>query len=219
MRIDRIDSVTAPANAPDELRRPASPAELFITFTLIALQGFGGVIAIIQRALCENKRWMTPVEFVELFALSQVLPGPNVINLSLILGDRFFGWRGAAAALAGMILAPLVIVLTLATLYMHYADSRIVAGTLRGMGAVAVGLIFGTAIKLSRTLRANVMGLPVCIALGAVSFLAIAWFQFPLVWVLLAVGAVGGVFAWRRLGQLETGAANPAAENPAGGSR
>ena len=52
-----------------------------------------------QRELVERERWMTPAQFLELLSLGQVLPGPNIVNMALILGDRFFGWRGALAAL------------------------------------------------------------------------------------------------------------------------
>ena len=96
---------------------PHSPADLFITFNRMALQGFGGVLAVAQRELVERKRWLTRDQFVELLALSQVLPGPNIVNLALMFGDRFFGLRGAAAALGGMLLVPLVIVLALTALY------------------------------------------------------------------------------------------------------
>ena len=79
--------------------RPQSLRELFGAFTLIALQGFGGVLPVSERVLCEQKRWLSPEQYVETLALGQVLPGPNVCNLALIVGDRFFGWRGALVAL------------------------------------------------------------------------------------------------------------------------
>ena len=96
--------------------RPASLTELFIAFSVLALQGFGGVLAVAQRELCERHQWLTPREFVELLSTAQVLPGPNVCNLSLMIGDRFFGWRGALVALAGMVTAPLLLMLCLAWL-------------------------------------------------------------------------------------------------------
>ena len=88
------------------LARPASLTELFIAFTALALQGFGGVLAVAQRVLCENRRWLTREDFVEILAVGQVLPGPNVVNVSLMIGDRFFGWRGAFAALPSVRLHP-----------------------------------------------------------------------------------------------------------------
>jgi chromate transporter len=155
---------------PRSLERPASPKELFVTFTVLALQGFGGVLAIAQRVLCEQKRWLTPEQFVEILSVGQVLPGPNVCNVALMVGDRFFGWRGAFAALAGMMAVPLVIVLLVTILYAQYALHPAVAGALKGMGAVAAGLIIGTGLRLSSALRFNTLGLPMCAAIGATAF-------------------------------------------------
>lgn len=182
------------------LSRPASPGELFVAFTWLALQGFGGVLAVAQRVLCEQKRWLTPAQFVELLALAQVLPGPNVCNVALIVGDRYFGWRGALAALAGMMAVPLVIVLTVAALYAQFALHPAVAGALRGMGAVAAGLIVGTALKLAAALRRNALGVPACIGFVLAAFVAVALLRLPLVWVLLGLGALACALAWRRLG-------------------
>src|SRR6476646_1051827 len=102
--------------------RPASLTDLFVSMTLLALQGFGGVLAVVQRELVERKRWMTREEFVEEWAVAQIMPGPNVVNLALMIGGRYFGLRGALAALAGILLAPLVVVVALALVYSHYAD-------------------------------------------------------------------------------------------------
>ena len=138
-------------------------------------------------------------EFVEMLAISQVLPGPNVVNLALMFGDRAFGVRGALAALSGMLLAPLVLVLVLAALYGHYAEYTVVTGALRGMGAVAAGLVLSTAMKLVGTLRRNAMGPVACIAFGALTVIATAWLRLPLIWVLLVLGLAGVGIAWRML--------------------
>jgi chromate transporter len=185
--------------AAESLQRPSSPTDLFVTFTLLALQGFGGVLAVVQRVLVEDKRWLTRTEFVEMLAVGQVLPGPNVCNVALMVGDKFHGSRGAFAALAGMMTVPLVIVLLLTVLYAHYADVPAVAGALRGMGAVAAGLIIGTAIKLATVLRFNPMGVTACLLLGGAAFVAIALLSWPLVWVLPTLGAVGSAYAWWRI--------------------
>src|SRR5450830_1136165 len=101
---------------PPDLPRPqpASLADLFFSFTWLALQGFGGVLAIIQREMVEKKRWLTQEQFLEDWAVAQVMPGPNVINLGLMIGDRYFGLRGALAAVAGMLTIPLAVILVLA---------------------------------------------------------------------------------------------------------
>jgi chromate transporter len=188
------EALAAPLTA-----RPKSLTDLFVSFTLLALQGFGGVLAVVQRELVENKRWMTKEEFVEEWAVAQIMPGPNVINLSITLGSRYFGLRGALVALAGMVTFPLLVVLALALVYAEFAANPQVAGALRGMGAVAAGLITATGLKLSSALQRNVLGLPLCIALGVTAFVTIAWLKLPLAWVLLALGGVGCVAAFRKL--------------------
>jgi chromate transporter len=180
--------------------RPSSPTELFVTFTLLALQGFGGVLAVTQRELCDRKRWLTHREFVEMLSFGQILPGPNVINLALMVGGHFFGMRGAFTALAGMMCVPLVIVLSVTALYVEYATLPAVAGVLRGMGAVSGGLIIGVALRLAGSLRETPLGGGVAIALAVAAFVAVAWLRYPLAVVLLVLGVIGTAIAWRRIG-------------------
>lgn len=180
--------------------RPGSPRDLFLAMTWLALQGFGGVLAVVQRELVEKKRWMTREEFVEDWAVAQIMPGPNVINLALMIGHRYFGLRGALAALAGMLTAPLAVVLALALVHAQFAGNPQVAGALRGMGAVAAGLIAATGLRLLAALRQNALGLPVCIVLAALTFVAIALLRVPLVYALLGLGGVACLLAWRKLG-------------------
>ena len=182
---------------------PQSKADLFISFSLLALQGFGGVLAIVQRELVEKKQWLTREEFLEDWAVAQILPGPNVVNLSLMIGDRYFGFSGALAALAGMLTFPLAIVLALAALMGGVADAPVVQGALRGMGAVAAGLIAATGIKLIAALKGNPMGLAVCWGLVVLSFVAVALLRLPLVAVLFGVGSLTCIWAYRQLGVLQ----------------
>ena len=170
-----------------------------MSFTLLALQGFGGVLAVVQRELVEKKRWLTREEFIEDWAVAQIMPGPNVVNLSLMIGSRYFGFRGAMAALAGMLAVPLVIVLMLALLYAQFADQPGVQGALRGMSAVAAGLIAGTGLKLFGALQKNVLGIPLCIGLGLLCFIAIALLRWPLAYVLFGLGGLACVVAFKKL--------------------
>lgn len=179
--------------------QPRSLSDLFVSFTLLALQGFGGVLAVVQRELVEKKRWLTKEEFVEEWAVAQIMPGPNVVNLSLMIGARYFGLPGAMAALAGMLTFPLLVVLALALVYAQFASDPQVAGALRGMGAVAAGLITATGLKLMGALGKNVLGLPLCAAAGALAFIAIALLKLPLAWVLLVLGGLCCVLAFRKL--------------------
>ncbi len=179
--------------------QPRSVADLFMSFSVLALQGFGGVLAIVQTELVDKKRWLTREEFLEDWAVAQILPGPNVVNLSLMIGDRYFGTRGALAALAGMLTFPLLIVLAMAALFAGVQDVPQVQGALRGMGAVAAGLITATGLKLLSALKTNVMGVTTCAVLAALTFVAIGVVRVPLVWVLLGLGGGAYVLAYQRL--------------------
>lgn len=187
------------AHAAEERPRPTSLRDLFISFTLLALQGFGGVLAVVQQELVERKRWMTREEFVEEWSVAQIMPGPNVVNLALMIGSRYFGLPGALAALAGMLAVPTVVVLVLVFFYGQFADHPGVAGALRGMGAVAAGLITAAGLRLLSTFRHNPLGLPVCVALALAGFAGVAMLRWPLFAVLPGLGAVGCVLAYRKI--------------------
>jgi len=191
--------VSAAAGEGETAARPASAADLFFIFNRLALQGFGGVLAVAQRELVERKQWLSRAQFVEMLALSQVLPGPNVVNLALMLGDRFFGLRGAIAALGGMLLVPLFIVIALTAAYAEFSRLAVVAGALRGMGLVAAGLIIATAIRLMSTLGSNRLGPALAATFAGLTFVTIALLRWPLVWVVAGLGSVAVAVAWRRL--------------------
>lgn len=191
-------SVSA-ASSDDAAPGPKSLSDLFWSFTLLALQGFGGVLAIVQRELVEKKRWLTRDQFLEDWAVAQILPGPNVGNLALMIGARSFGWRGAVSALAGMLTFPMIVVLLLAALYAGIADLPAARGALRGMGAIASSLITATGLKLIVALENNPMGKFVCASFAAITFIAIGLLHVPLIWVLLVVGSIATGWAWRCL--------------------
>jgi chromate transporter len=175
----------------DAQRAPASSRELFVVFTRMALMGFGGVLPIAQHVLVERERWLTNEQFIELLSLGQVLPGPNVVNLALMVGDRWFGWRGALAALAGMLLAPLAIVIALAALYVQFVSVPAVAGALRGMGAVAV--------KMMPALAKNPLGRWPGLLVALAAAAAVGWLRWPAAGVMLALGGASVALAWSRL--------------------
>lgn len=185
---------------PPERPRPVSRADLFWSLTWLALQGFGGVLAVVQHELVDKKKWLTREEFLEDWAVAQVMPGPNVVNLGLMMGDRYFGWTGALVAMAGLLLFPLIIVLLMACLFAGVADTTQAQGALRGMSAVAAGLIAGTGLKLIPALKTNVLGIPFSLITAVAVFIAIALLRLPLVWVLLVMGLVAYDLAYRRLG-------------------
>ena len=180
---------------------PRSPGELLRVFSALALQGFGGVLPIAQRELVERRQWLTREEFVETLSVGQVLPGPNVVNLALMIGDRFFGWRGAFAALAGLLALPLLIVMTLAVLYARFAAEPMVAGALRGMGAVAAGLIMAMALKLLPTLARNPLGRWPCAAALGATLVAVGMMRWPMAYAVLGIGGAAVLTAGWQLGR------------------
>ncbi|MEN9891053.1 MAG: hypothetical protein RLY78_1348 [Pseudomonadota bacterium] len=186
----------------DAPQRPSGPLQLFRVFTWTALQGFGGVLAVVQRELVERHRWYTPQGFVQDWAVAQVLPGPNVCNLALMLGDRTHGWRGALAALAGLLVAPAALLLTLAVLVgqaaAHPDGQAPLQGALHGMGAVAAGLIAGTALKLFQALREHPLGWTGAGLVAAAAWAGLALAGWPLTALVPGLGAIAcTATAWR----------------------
>ena len=203
---------TATHSAP---ARPRSLAELYWAFTLLALQGFGGVLAVVQRELVERRRWLTREEFVEDWAVAQILPGPNVVNLTVMFGDRCFGWRGAAAAFAGVLTMPSLVVLAMAIALENVTDTPAGQGALRGLGAVVAGLITATGLKLVPALRSNPMGHRSALAVVLLTFAVVGVIRLPLVWVLAGLGTSAYGWTWLCLKRLdERRAAQPEAPAP-----
>lgn len=172
--------------------RPASLSQLFGAFTALALQGFGGVLPWAHRTLVEQRGWLTREEFIELLALAQTLPGPNIVNLAVMVGDRWFGWRGALVAVLGLVGAPALLVLALALVHGHFAALPEVRGALGGMAAVAAGLVIATALKLAAAHRRDWRSL----AFAAAAFAGVGVMRWPLPWVLGVLGPVAFACAW-----------------------
>lgn len=193
--------MSTPATLPERPALPRHPTPLFWAFSWMALQGFGGVLTVAQRELVERRGWFTAEEFLEEWALAQVLPGPNVCNLAVVFGGRCCGWRGAAAALAGLLCFPLLLLIGLMWGYQHLAAWPMVAGALRGMMAVVVGLIAGACLKLSRPLLGHPMGPLWCGTVALCALLAIAWWRVPLMVCVFGLGGVACVWTgWRLRG-------------------
>lgn len=176
---------------------PRSPTELFLAFAGLSLQAFGGAVAHIERTVVRRKRWLTGEEFLGLYGISQVLPGPTGISFCVLFGHRLFGARGAVAAVAGFLLLPAVIVLAIASLFQQYHHLPQVEGALHGMGAAAVGVIASAALRLVRNLRGHGAG----VVAALLAFAAVGLARLPVAWVVMSVGVCSVLWAWRSLGR------------------
>ena len=135
--------------------KPKSCWDLFCSFTLMAMQAFGGSTAIAQQFLVDQKKWLTQSEFLDLLTVSQVLPGPNIMILTIVVGDRHFGWRGALASFLGMITLPATLMLSVFVFYQQYAENKWVSDALVGMAASASGMVAGAAMSFFTTAKKN----------------------------------------------------------------
>lgn len=167
----------------------------------MSLAGFGGVLPFARRAVVEKHKWLTAEQFNEAFAFSQLLPGPNIVNFSVIFGSRLRGAAGAAVALAGLLGPPLVIVTVLAALYVRYGDVGWMARMLAGLAASAAGLIIATVAKMAkpvfeRAIKTRSLDFAPFVALAV--FVAIGIFRWPLPYVLMVAAPVSIAFAWVR---------------------
>jgi chromate transporter len=189
-----LDVALAPPPMPDA----PNPARLFLAFLTVGLSGFGGVLPFARRMLVEKRAWLSESAFNETLALCQTLPGPNIVNLSVVVGSRFAGRTGAVAAVTGLMAAPVAIVLVLATLYGRYGAVGRAPAMIAGLGAAAAGLVAATAAKMAWPLvrRHPAFATPFI----ALVFVGVALLRLPLVWMLLALAPLSIAIAWRRNG-------------------
>ncbi|MGA7663605.1 MAG: chromate transporter [Pseudolabrys sp.] len=185
--------MSAPATPSPTVVRP-SLSELFRAFAIVSVSGFGGALPWARRKIVEQKCWMTAEEFNEAFALSQFLPGPNVVNFSVVFGSRFGGAPGAAVALAGLMGPPLIIVIILAALYARFGDLEVLGRILAGITAAATGLLIAVVAKMAAPLFRKRWDWAPLVAIAAFIGVAIMQWPLPLVFAVLAPASVA--FAW-----------------------
>ena len=166
--------------------------DLFLAFLQISLSGFGGAINWAHHALVEQRRWMSDEDFTETLSLCQFLPGPNIVNFAMCLGQRQHGIAGALAALSGVIAVPLVIFVALGALYTRFGAMTFIHGALSGISAAAAGFVITVAIRLARPLRRR----PWSALFGVAAFVGMGWLKLPLIYVLLALAPPSLAVAW-----------------------
>lgn len=168
-------------------------SELFRGFLGLGLMGFGSVLPMARHMMIEQRRWLSEAEFTDLLGLCQFLPGGNIINMAVAVGLKFQGWRGALAALFGLIAAPTVIVICLGVIYDRFHDNPLVEHMFLGIAAAASGLLISLAWKILRPLRTKPWGL----AIAVPCFVAIAVFRLPMLLVMLVLAPISILVSWR----------------------
>jgi len=189
------DPPPAAIPAPDQpAPNPPSPGELFLAFAKMSLAGFGGVLVWARRGIVEQHRWMTAEEFNETFALCHFLPGPNIVNLSVVFGSRFGGLAGGLAAFAGLIGPPMLIAIVLAALYARFGEIETLRRILAGIACAAVGLLIAVVLRMMMPLvrKRDLAGMLMLIAV----FVAIGVLRLPLQVVLLAAVPLSLFVTW-----------------------
>lgn len=179
--------------------RPKSLSELFWALSFLALQGFGGIFPIAHRVFVEERKWFTSKKFLEDWAVAQVLPGPNVVNLSVMIGARYFGFKGGLVAIAGIFGFPSIVLVLIAIFFDQFSSYPFVAGALKGMGAVSAGLIAGTSLKLAQGIKGHPIGTYVAFSFTFVAFLLIALFHVSLIYILLTLGLLCIYLTFKKL--------------------
>src|ERR1700733_2565527 len=174
-----------PDSPPAAVPAPPSPTStppgliaLFVAFAKMSLAGFGGVLVFARRAIVEQHSWMTADEFNETFALCHFLPGPNIVNLSVVFGSRFRGIAGGFAAFRGVGRSPGGVVTVLAALYARFGEVEALRRILSGVSCAAVGLLISVVFRMMMPLirKRDLVGL---VVLAAV-FIAIGLLRLPL---------------------------------------
>ena len=167
--------------------------ELFLGFLGLGMTAFGGALPLAHRMIVERRKWLTDPEFVELLGLCQFLPGGNIINLSVALGMKFRGWKGAVAGITGLIAVPSMVVILLGMIYQHFQHDPNVKHLFAGLAAAAAGLLIQMAVKIALPLRKNW----VLAAVAVICFIAIAFLRIPLLWVMLVMTPISVVLTAR----------------------
>ena len=181
---------------PHPVQRPPL-TDLFIAFSGVAVVGFGGVMPFARRMLVEERRWMSADEFNEAYAVAQFLPGGNILNLAVLVGQRFHGALGSFLAVAGLLAAPFIIMVTLGAVYARYGEVDQVHDALSGLAAAAAGLIAAMAAKMAEPLIRRGAAVPILVA--SLAFLAVGVAELPLLPVIALLAPLSVALAWRAL--------------------
>src|SRR5579864_6486946 len=130
---------------------PAPPiglGRIFAAFLQLGCTSFGGGTAgWLYREIVLKRRWIDDDAFLAMLAVAQIAPGSNGVKVATLIGQRLRGGGGAAAALAGLLGGPFVIVLAIAAVYAGLGQHPIVYRMLDGVAAAVVGLTLATGLR------------------------------------------------------------------------
>ncbi|MGJ6122230.1 chromate transporter [Mycolicibacterium sp. Y3] len=174
---------------------PVSLVELALTFNHIALASFGGGLSAWSReVLVVEKEWLGEAEFLSAMTMCRILPGANQVNMAVFAGTKMRGLAGAVAAVVGLCLMPLVIILVLSFVYFRFKEVPAVKGVLHGASAAAVALTLTMVIKTGQKCLTGVV--PVLLFGGA--FLLNGVLRWPLLGTLAILAPLSLIWAWPR---------------------
>ena len=169
--------------------------DIFRVFFTVGASSFGGgVTGWMHRITVGQRGWLTNEKFLSGLALGQVLPGANVTNMAVYIGQVLRGTLGAGVALLAVLMGPFFLVIAVATLYDTAIKIPGFHSAMDGIAAAAVGMVLrmGTMGALHGCRKAA----PGLIAFGV--FVAIGILQWPLAPVALVAGPISVALAWPR---------------------
>ena len=171
---------------------PISLREIASVFARIGISSFGGgLVGWIHREAVERRRWLAEREFLSGLALSQVLPGANIVNLSLYLGLQLKGALGALTAGLALLGLPILAIIAIFEIYSRFRGIGAAHFVLDGIATAAVGLNIAAGLKAAR--RSSLTAIGVTLAV----FLMIGVFRWPMAAVVLGLAPVSIALAWR----------------------
>ena len=177
--------------------------KLFVVFFYLSALTVGGgyvIIGLLQKRVVEDLKWLGSDEMLDIVAIAQSSPGAIAVNAANLLGWRLRGAKGAAVAIIGSILPPVVIIIVVGMFYLAFRDQIVVANVLKGMTAGVSAVILDTVIGLLRKILGDRKLIPVIICLAA--FAAAFFSGVNVVFILIAAGVFGAVFGTRRGGAI-----------------
>jgi chromate transporter len=150
-------------------------------FLTVSLFGLGGGVVWARRVAVERRRWLSEAEFLDIVSLTQFLPGPNIVGIAVCVGTKLRGCVGALAAIAGFLVIPWSVGLTVGVVCLEYAHAPLLRNILGGISATAAGLLVATGVRLLLPHRRR----PTAIVFAGLALLLLAFSKLPLLLVLL----------------------------------